>query len=104
MAALREAEVSEIATAFLFFSTVPAFTRPVFSGSCPILMKNPGTRAKQDCLPVSSMERKFIRTLPRELVSGLLGINPSLRINNLALKGEVCCSRKVVTLRGLIPF
>jgi hypothetical protein len=25
-------------------------------------------------------------------------------INNLALKGKVCCSRKVVTLRGLIPF
>jgi hypothetical protein len=26
------------------------------------------------------------------------------RINNLALKGEICCSQKVVALRGLIPF
>jgi hypothetical protein len=25
-------------------------------------------------------------------------------INNLALKGEVCCSHEVVALRGLIPF
>jgi hypothetical protein len=27
-----------------------------------------------------------------------------LKINNLALKGEVCCSLKVVTLGGLIPW
>ncbi|MDR2629439.1 MAG: hypothetical protein LBC60_00795, partial [Spirochaetaceae bacterium] len=26
------------------------------------------------------------------------------KINNLALKDEVCCSRKVVALRGLILF